>query len=139
VIVVMIVVMIPIMVVVMIVPIALCMPAMAIFIPPFVELAPAKLACLVQFVTRMLRFWTVPSMMLGSFVEPVVGLHKAMPASIVIGNRARSCSKEQESAHYSRGQHSFPDQSYTSTQKRLHQSIPPIVRSGMGLAEFPPA
>jgi hypothetical protein len=127
------------MVVVMIIPVTLSMPAVAVFIPPFVELAPAKLACLMQFVTRMLRFWTVPSMMLSSFVKPVVGPHKAMPASIVIGNRARSCSKEQESAHCSRGQHSFPDQSDTSIQKRLHQSIPPIVRSGMGLAEFPPA
>jgi len=133
------VVMIPIMVVVMIVPVTLSMPAVAVFIPPFVELAPAELARLMQFVTRMFRFWTVPSMMLSRFVKPVVGLHKAMPASIVIGNRARSCSKEQESAHCSRGQHSFPDQSDTSTQKRLHQSIPPIVRSGMGLAEFPPA
>jgi hypothetical protein len=126
-------------VVVMIVPGTLSVPAMAVFIPPFVELAPAKLARLMQLVTRMLRFWTVPSMMLSSFVKPVVGLHKAMPASIVISNRARSSSKEQESAHCCRGQHSFPDQSDNSRQKRLHQSIPPIARSGMGSAEFPPA
>ena len=129
----------PVMVVVMIVPIALCMPAMAVFIPPFVELAPAELARLMQFVTRMLRFWTVPSMMLSSFVKPVVGLHKAMPARIVIRSSTRCRSKKQYSAQCSGGQHSLPDQSDTSSQKRLHQSIPPIVRSGMGLAEFPPA
>jgi len=125
---------IPTTVVVMIVPIALCVPAMLVFIPPSVDPAPAILARLMQLVTRMLRLWTVPSMMFSSFVKPVVGLDKAMPAIIVIGNRARGCSKEQESAHCSRGQHTFPDQSDTSRQKRLHQSIPPIVRSGMGLA-----
>jgi hypothetical protein len=78
------------MVVVMIVPIAICMPAMAVFIPPLVELAPAKLARLMQLVACTLRLWTVPSMMLSSFVKPVIGLHKPMPASIVIGNSAWS-------------------------------------------------
>jgi hypothetical protein len=127
------------MVVVMIVPIVLCMPAMTVFIPPFVILAPAILPRFMQLVARILRLWTVPSMMFRSFVKPVVGLRKPMPARIVIRNSTRCCSKKQDSAQCSCGQHSPPDQSDTSTQKRLHQSIPPIVRSGMGLAEFPPA
>jgi hypothetical protein len=127
-----IVVVIPIIVVVMIIPIAVRVPAMCVFIPPFMELVPAKLARLMQLVARLLRLWTVPSMMLGSFVKPVVGLHKPMPASIVIRSSTRRRTKKQNSAQRGRGQHSLPDQSDTSRQKRLHQSIPPVVRSGMG-------
>jgi hypothetical protein len=78
------------MVVVMIIPIVLCMPAMTVFIPPFVILTPAILPRFMQLVARILRLWTVPSMMLSSFVKPVVGLDQPMPASIVIGNSAWS-------------------------------------------------
>jgi hypothetical protein len=74
----------------MIVPIVLSVPAMPVFIPPFVELVPAIFARLMQFVARMLGLWTVPSVMLSSFMKLVVGLHKAMPASIVIGHSAWS-------------------------------------------------
>jgi hypothetical protein len=84
------VVVIPIMVVVMLVPIALRVPATPVFIPPFVELAPAVFARLMQLVPRMLRLRTFPSVVLSSFVKPVVGLHKAMPARIVIGHSAWS-------------------------------------------------
>jgi hypothetical protein len=84
------VVVIPIMVVVMLVPIALRVPATSVFIPPFVELAPAVFARLMQFVSRMFCLRTVPSVVFSSFVEPVVGLHKAMPARIVIGHSAWS-------------------------------------------------
>jgi hypothetical protein len=128
-----------IMVVVMIVPIALRMPAMLVFIPPSVDPAPAILARLMQLMTRMLRLWTVPSMMLSSLVKPVVGLHKPMPARIVIRRSTRRRTKKQNSTQCRRGQHSLPDQSDTSRQKRFHQSIPPVVRSGMGLATFPSA
>ena len=82
------VVVIAIMIVVMVVPIALRVPAMPVFIPPFVELAPAIFARLMQVVARMLGLWTIPSVMLSSFVKPVVGLHQAMPARIVIGHSA---------------------------------------------------
>jgi hypothetical protein len=125
------------MVVVMIIPIVVCMPAMTVFVPPFVILAPAILPRLMQLVARILRLWTVPAMMFRSFVKPVVGLRKAMSARIVIRSSTRCCSKKQDSAECSRGQHGPPDQSDTSTQKRLHQSIPPIVRSGMGWRSFP--
>ena len=120
------------MVVVMIIPIAVGVPSMPVFIPPFVELAPAILARLMQLVARMLRLWTVPSMMLRSLVEPVVGLHKAMPASIVIRSSTRCRAKKQDSTQCGRGQHALPDQSDTSRQKRLHQSIPPLSAQGWG-------
>jgi len=60
------------MVVVMVVPITLRVPAMPVFIPPFVILTPAILPRFMQLVARILRLWTVPSMMLSSFVKPVV-------------------------------------------------------------------
>jgi hypothetical protein len=46
-----------------------------------------------QLVTRTLRLWTVPSMMLGCFVKPVVSLHKAMPAIVVIRGSSRRRTK----------------------------------------------
>jgi hypothetical protein len=69
----MIVVAIPATVVVVIIPVPVGVPAMAVFIPPFVELAPAKLTRLMQLMPRTLRLWTVPAMMFRSFVKPVVG------------------------------------------------------------------
>src|SRR5579859_5828442 len=126
-------------VVVMIVPVAVGVPAMAVFIPPSVELAPAKLARLMQLVSRTLRLRTVPAMMLSRFVKPVVGLDQPMSASIVVRGSPRSCAKQQHSSQRRRGQYSSSDQPRPSSQKRLHQSIPPWSAQGLGLADCPPA
>jgi len=108
------------MVVVMIVPVAIGVPAMAIFIPPLVIPAPATLAGLVQLVARALRLFAVPAMMLTSFVQLVIGLGNAMLALIVIGDSARSSSEEQESAQCGRGQYSVPEPLDFSRHKSLH-------------------
>ena len=81
-----------ILVVVMIVPIAIGVPAMAVFIPPFVEPAPASLPDLMQIVARAVRLLAVPAMMFNGFVKLVIGLGYAMLAIVVIGNGARSSS-----------------------------------------------
>jgi hypothetical protein len=135
----MIVVAIPATVVVVIIPVPVGVPAMAVFIPPFVELAPAKLTRLMQLMPRTLRLWTVPAMMFRSFVKPVVGPDQAMSASIVVRNSTRSCAKQQHSSQRRRGQYNFPDQPRPYSQKRLHQSIPPLSAQGLGLADSPPA
>jgi hypothetical protein len=127
---------IPTMVVVMIVPIALCVPAMLVFIPPFVGPAPAILARLMQLVARMLRLWAVPSVVLSSFVKPVISLDKPMPAIIVIRRSARCCTKKQDSTQCRRGQHRLPHPPDTSCQKRLHHSIPPLSAQGWGSGVF---
>ena len=88
---------IPATVVVMIVPVPVGVPATAIFIPPFVELAPAILARLTQLVSRTLRLWTVLAMMLSCLVKLVVGVDQAMPASIVVRSGTWSCAKYQHS------------------------------------------
>jgi hypothetical protein len=129
---------IPIMIVIMVVPIAIRVPAMPVFIPPFVEFAPAIFARFMQVVARMLRLRTVPSVMLSSFVKPMVGPHKAMPARIVISHRAWSRTEQQESAQGRRGQCSFPEPLHTPRQKTLHKSIPPQSAQGQGLAERAP-
>jgi hypothetical protein len=126
------VVVIPIMVVVMIVPVPFGMPAMRVFIPPFVESAPAILAGLVQLVPRALRLGAVPPMMLSRFVEPVVGLHKAMPASIVIRHSSRSRTQQQESAQRRRRQYSFPQPLHTLFQETRHEFFPPKSAQGRG-------
>jgi hypothetical protein len=113
------------MVVVMIVPVAIGVPAMAVFIPPFMIPAPATLAGLMQLMARTVRLFAVPAMMLTSFVELVIGFGNVMLAIIVIGNSARSSSKEQESAQNGRGHRSFPKQLDISRQKSLHL-IPPV-------------
>jgi hypothetical protein len=131
------VVVIPIMVVVMVVPIVLRVPAMPVFIPPFVELAPAEFARLMQLVARMLGLWAVPSVMLSGFVKPVVGSHKAMPASIVIGHSAWSRTQQQESAQRRRGQYNFPEPLQTPRQKTLHKLLPPQSAQEQRFAQRP--
>jgi hypothetical protein len=90
--------MIAITVMIMIVPVALIVPAMAVFVPPSVVPAPAILAHLMQFVAGAIRLSAVPAMMLGSFMEPVIGSGNATLAVIAIGGSARSASQEQEPA-----------------------------------------
>jgi hypothetical protein len=118
------------MIVVMIVPIMLRMPAVSVFIPPFMELAPAIFARLMQVVARMLRLWTVPPVVLSSFVKPVVGPHKAMTASVVIRHSSWSRSQQQKSPQRGHCKYSFPDSLHASHQKTLHEFFLP--RSAQG-------
>jgi hypothetical protein len=124
------VVVIPAMIVVMFVPVALRVPPMRVFIPPFVELAPTILARFMQFVARTLCLWTVPSMMFGGFVKPVVGLYKAMPARVVIRHSSWSRTQQQKSPQRGHRKYTFPGSLHTSHQKTLHESFPP--RSAQG-------
>jgi hypothetical protein len=124
------VVVIPVMIVVMIVPVAFRVPAMPVFIPPFVKLAPAEFARFMQLVTSTLRLGAVPSMMLSCFVKPVVGPYKTVTASVVIGSSSRRRTKQCKCAQRGRGEYSSPHLLHTSHQKTLHESIPP--RSAQG-------
>jgi hypothetical protein len=67
-----------------IIPVAIVAPAVAVFIPPATPLSPATLPLLAQFMPRMVRLSAVPSVILHSFVEPVVGFGNAPLALIVI-------------------------------------------------------
>jgi hypothetical protein len=81
-------------IVVVVIPIAIGMPAVAVFVPPTMPLIPAAFACLVQVVARTVRLPAVPAVILDGFVESVVRLGDAALAMIVgFGRRAGCCSK----------------------------------------------
>jgi hypothetical protein len=119
-----------ILVVVMIVPIAIGVPAVAVFIPPFVEPAPASLPDLMQTVARTVRLLAVLAMMFNGFVELVIGLGRAMLAIVAIGKTAWSCSSKQESAQCGRSQERSPEQPHVSRQKSLHYVFPSLSAQG---------
>jgi hypothetical protein len=85
-------------VVVAIIPVAISVPAAPIFIPPTMAIAPAPLSRLMQFVAPVLYLLAVPPVVLGRFVQFVVGLSDAPLAIVIIGEGAGSaCESEQSS------------------------------------------
>src|SRR5260370_7825457 len=69
-------------IVIVVIPIAIGMPAAAVFIPPAMSLPPAALPRFMQFVASMFPFAAVPPLMFRGFVEPVVHLHHSPPTII---------------------------------------------------------
>jgi hypothetical protein len=124
------------MIMVMIVPVALRVPPMGVFVPPSVGLTPTILARLMQLVTRSLCLWTVPSMMLGCFMKPVIRLYQAVPARIVIRSSSRSRTKQHKRAQRRHCKYNLPDSFPTSHQKTLHEFFPPRSAQGRGLADI---
>jgi hypothetical protein len=61
-------------IVVVIIPIAIGMPAVAVFVPPTMPLVPAALAGLMQFMPCAICLSTIPTVMLHGFVQSVVRL-----------------------------------------------------------------
>ena len=83
---------------IVVIPIAVGMPAVAVFVPPTVPLAPAAFARLVKFVTRMVRLPAVPAVIFDSFVQPMIRFGDAPLATIIVVGGCPRCSRE--------GQHS---------------------------------
>ena len=108
-------------IVVMIVPVALAVPAVIIFIPPAVVSAPTLLADFTELVACPVRLRAVPAMMLGRFVEPMIGAGNAALAIMIIGKGARSSRKQQDSAQGSGGQDRTSEALDISHQKRFHE------------------
>lgn len=82
-----------IMIMVVIVPVAVGVPTMAIFIPPLVRVRPAVFARFVQLLASVNRLSALPAVMLGGFVQPVVGPGNAPLACVFIGAKRR-CGRE---------------------------------------------
>jgi hypothetical protein len=93
---VLVVVVIPLMIMVVIIPIAVCVPTMAVLVPPLVRVRPAILSRFVQLLARVDRLSALPAMMLGGFVQPVVGLGNAPLAGRFVAANRR-CAHENES------------------------------------------
>src|SRR5260370_17711495 len=61
-------------IVIVVIPIAIGMPAAAVFIPPAMSLPPAALPRFMQFVASMFRLAAVPSLMFPAVLDPCVRL-----------------------------------------------------------------
>ena len=96
--------MIPIMVVIVIIPIAVRVPAVAVFIPPFVDLVPTIFARLVQLLPRMACLAAVPPMMLNRFVDLMIRFCKFLLAVVIVGRRSRRSAQQQEPSRRYRSQ-----------------------------------
>src|SRR5713101_4876403 len=81
-------------IVVVVIPIAIGMPAVAVFVPPAVPFSPAAFPRLVQFVPGVVRLSAVPAVMLDGFVEFVVRLGDAALATTVVIGGCPGCSRE---------------------------------------------
>jgi hypothetical protein len=98
------VVVIPLVVMIVFIPIAFCVPAVSVFIPPFVDLVPAIFARLVQLMPRIACLAAVPPMMLNRFVDPMICLRKFLLAVVIVGRRSRRSAKQKEPSRCYRSQ-----------------------------------
>jgi hypothetical protein len=81
-------------VVIVIIPIAIGVPSVAILIPPTMAFVPAAFARLAQFVACMVGLPTIPTVMFGSFVKPVVRFRDAALATVIAFGGGPGCSSE---------------------------------------------
>jgi hypothetical protein len=83
-------------IVIVVIPIAIGMPAVAVFVPPTMPLIPAAFPRLAQFVPRAIGLLAVPTVMLDGFVNFVIRLgDAALTAGVVIGACSRRSRKSQ--------------------------------------------
>jgi hypothetical protein len=80
---------------VVLIPIAIRMPAMLVFIPPSMIGVPAVLTCFVQLVAPTFSLLTLIAVMLGRFVQLVIGPRDASLA-VIIGAQVRSACKHEK-------------------------------------------
>ncbi len=83
-------------IVVMVIPVAVGMPTMPVFIPPFVAVLPAAFPCFVQFMAPALGLLALVSVMLNGFMQLVIHTHDATLAIVVVSVQARSASEKQK-------------------------------------------
>jgi hypothetical protein len=103
---------------------------MAVFIPPTVVMAPAKLAGFTQFGAGVIGLRAMPAVMLGGFVEPMIGPDDALLTVVFIGHGAGAGGKKHESGKRDRGQHGCSAQSDNPSQKHSHQFSPAPTQVG---------
>jgi hypothetical protein len=83
--------------VVVLVPVAICVPAVVVFIPPPMLLTPATLPRTVQFTTLVICLAAVPSMFLDCLMQFMVGTgDPALTSVSVFCLKARHCSAKQK-------------------------------------------
>jgi hypothetical protein len=113
-------------IVVVIIPIAIGMPAVAVFVPPTMPLVPAVLAGLMQFMPCAICLSTIPTVMLHGFVQSVVRLgDTALATMAVIRKRTRRSGEGQHASKQCSGEHGLSRKPIPSRLKLHVLSILP--------------
>jgi hypothetical protein len=121
-------------IVIVVIPIAIGMPAVAVFVPPAMPLAPATFPRLMQFVPRMVRLPAVPAVMLHGFVEFVVRLgNAALATAVVICESTGRSGEGRQADERRRSKHCLSEKLFPSRLKLHILSILPFSPlAGMG-------
>lgn len=86
-------------VVVVLVPIAFCVPAVPVFIPPSVSFAPATLPHIVQFTTLVISLSAVPSVPLDCLVEFMFSVSDSTLTSVEVFCPKARCGGAKQKCH----------------------------------------
>jgi len=121
-------------IVIVVIPIAIGMPAMAVFVPPAMSLVPAAFPRLVQFVPRMVRLPAVPAVVLYGFVEFMVRLGDAPLATAVVIREGTGRSGEGHHADKRRRSQDCLSEKLSPSRLKLHSLsiLPYSPLAGMG-------
>jgi hypothetical protein len=96
-------------VVVVFVPVAICAPAVFVFIPPPMLLTPATLPRIVQFTTLMICLAAVPSVSVNCLVKGMLGVSDpALTSCLVFCLQAGRCGAKQKRRQSDEGEKRFP-------------------------------
>jgi hypothetical protein len=106
---------------VVLVPVTLSAPAMSVFIPPTVVMAPAKLSGFVQFGAGTVGLRAMPAVMFGGFVKPMIRPDDALLAVVFIGHGAGASGKKHKSGKRDRGHNGCSTQFDNPSQNNSHQ------------------
>jgi hypothetical protein len=122
-------------IVIVVIPIAIGMPAVAVFVPPAMALIPAAFACFVQIASRTIRLPTVPAVMFHGFVEFVVRLENAPLAAAVVIRQCPRCSGEgQHAGKHGGSEHGLSENPLLSRLKvHILSILPGSAPTGMGV------
>jgi hypothetical protein len=122
-------------IVIVVVPIAVGVPAVAVFIPPTVPPAPAVFPRFMQIVPRTIGLPAVPAVMLNGFVQLVIRPGDSpLAISVVFRGRPRRSGEGQHTENCHSSEQSPSEELFLSQMKRHVSSIlPKYPRLGWGL------
>jgi len=105
-------------IVIVVIPIAIGMPAVAVFVPPAMAFVPAAFPRFAQFMPRVIRLPAGPAVMIDGLVQPMICLGDAALALVIaISIHARGSGKGQQSKQGNRRQQDSPENPLLSRLK----------------------
>jgi hypothetical protein len=111
-------------IVIVVIPIAVSVPAVAVFIPPTVPPAPAVFSRFMQIVPRMIRLPAVPTVMFNGFVQSVIRPGDSpLAISVVFCGRPRRSGEGQHAENCYSSEQGPSEELFLSPMKRHVSSI----------------